>query len=108
MLSCFSVSFVFANRNIKSSVEPKEDIIRYAEEEDDTVGEVHDCNFGVNFYISCQVLNFRVMERTREEGKKVRRTGSTLAKGRRNDSKPEVDKNNLPCLTHHQVEATLD
>lgn len=47
-LLLFRQLFFFANRNIKSSVEPEEDIIRYAEEEDDTVGEAHDGNFGVN------------------------------------------------------------
>jgi hypothetical protein len=83
MLSDFSVSFVSANINIKTRVEPKEDIICYSEEEDDAVGEPHDGNFGVNFYISCQVLNVRDMKRTREEGKKVRRMGLTLAKGRK-------------------------
>jgi hypothetical protein len=47
------------------------------------LGKLMTATVGVNFYISCQVLNVGVMERTREEEKKVRRTGSTLAKGRK-------------------------
>ena len=83
MLFHFSVGFVFTIRNIKEESNLEEVIICYSEEEDESAGEAHDGNFGANFYISCQVLNVRVMERTREAEKKVRRTGSTLAKGRK-------------------------